>query len=454
MPGPGVAVVRFKSNVVPYAEGAELHLAGALGKRWAVMTNRYPGTRFERIFDDPTERVPDEEAYFEALFTDPGQARLFVNDLKHDFQDIVAEAFVRRPAAAPHDPGGPAPALRDGQSYLGKAPIGIDAVAAWHLYEATGEGTAIADVEQGWNLQHPGLPAGIQLICGSNWEDFDHGTAVLGILVARNTGVARGGAPAATPRPASYYRSDRSFSVSWAIDQAMRALSPGDILLVEACFIADSSVGDEINSAPAETQRDVRLAIDRCLRKGILVIEPAGNSGRNLTDIGVDWSGALIVGASNFDAATRTHRADGLQTASNFGPRVDCFTRGHDLQTLGEGDKNGERYTMFGHTSGAAAVIACAAALLQSLARAHPGPGGGAGYLEPGPLREYLRRPEDGTPTEDAAARPIGSMPNLNKIMDRLLGDRLGTPPQSGNRVRSRGAGINTAQVPIKIEKK
>ena len=76
------------------------------------------------------------------------------------------------------------------QGYLNPAPGGIDAVYAW-TYPGGGEaGVKLVDVEAGWHLDHEDLPSPNEYFFGNglNLGDESHGTAVLGVIAARDNG--------------------------------------------------------------------------------------------------------------------------------------------------------------------------------------------------------------------------------------------------------------------------
>ena len=83
------------------------------------------------------------------------------------------------------------PSYEEYQGYVGPAPQGIDAPAAWRR-GVRGQGVWFADVEGGWNARHEDLPGDrITHVAGQRINDpmwRAHGTAVLGEVVGRDNG--------------------------------------------------------------------------------------------------------------------------------------------------------------------------------------------------------------------------------------------------------------------------
>jgi len=426
-------IVRFNATLrIPYEEGIWRRLADLIGAKWQPIARDFGNLPMKRVFDDdrPSHGRPrpaaanDEptEHYFDIELPDRARAAKLVRRLQGLRGDIIDEVYLRGRVNVAQRGGGTRrgfDVVPEGQRYFMPGPLGIDAVGAWNLFQARGSGVTIADVESGWYLRHRALPRGIPVMCGLNSSNKDHGTAVMGILVALHRDQkVKGGAPHARAFAASYVRTKTdNENVAWAINQARKELGPGDILLLEA-----TTEHGDIVEAPLECEAHIRAAIERCTKAGILVIEPAGNDGANLDPFGLAdrHSGALVVGASAHRNGGR-HRAVGQQSLSNYGSRVNCFAWGHDIHTLTD---EPDGYQNFHGTSGAAAIIAVAAALLQSVARRHLKQiGRTPSYLTPEESLTYLSNPETGTCSVDQARRPIGIMPNLSYVIERFLGD-------------------------------
>lgn len=306
------------------------------------------------------------------------------------------------------------------QGYLDAAPDGIDARWAWNA--ADGAGIGFVDLEQGWTLNHEDLvSAGITLISGVNQAYHGHGTAVLGEVVAvDNTRGGVGIAPGASARVVSQFVTSTSYSTAAAIISAADAMSPGDVLLLEA----QTTVGGS-TYLPVEVEQAVFDAISDAVDAGIVVVEAAGNGGNDLddyTDAAGDHilrvgdsdyrdSGAIMVGAAS---STAPHSRLGF---SNHGSRIDCYAWGENVDTTGDGwtGMSTTAYTGgFGGTSGASPIVTGAAVLLQSWRRAWKGHA-----FDPYTLRSWLRSAVN-TPSADPAVDRIGVMPDLRAIIEAI----------------------------------
>ena len=311
------------------------------------------------------------------------------------------------------------------QDYQDAAPTGIDARWMWTQPNGEGAGVSIVDVEGGWRVTHQDLagksPTLIHGFQYSSWED--HGTAVLGEIVAiDNTVGVVGSAPAINSiRMSSIYDATGNQDVPDALAAAITAMSVGQILLIElqtGAFLPEETFDERLDL--------IRLATAR----GITVVEAAGNGNNDLdawtTPAGqqrlnrasadfVD-SGAIMVGAS---VSTVPHNR---WWASNYGSRIDCFAWGENVTSTGYGDlDNGGGnadawYTdTFQGTSSASPMIVSAAALVQSRYQATTGT-----LLSPGQMRSLLANPATGTAQGTSVAGAIGVMPNLAAIVPTL----------------------------------
>lgn len=276
----------------------------------------------------------------------------------------------------------------DQQGYLDPAPDGIDARWTWTQKNCQGEGVALYDLEGAWNQHHPDLKNGLPItepIHGINGRNImvsddqgitraldsgNHGTAVLGITVARDNrrGIV-GIAPAVSDvKLVSYYQQDGGQSVSnsthtvaSAILAAVDAMRAGDVLLLEVQLVPEL--------LPIEAEDALFDAIRLAVAHGIVVIEAAGNGSKNLDEylneaqvavfgsaVFVPFSlsildatvgpfaghfrdsGAIMVGAARSDSPHPRWDEIPGELGSNYGARVDCYAWGENVMTLGYGD--------------------------------------------------------------------------------------------------------------------
>ncbi len=330
---------------------------------------------------------------------------------------VVAPVTTLASVAAPADDSCPihTPSFESYQGYVGPAPAGIDAPAAWRL-GIRGQGVQFADVEGGWNRAHEDLPgARIVHVGGRPIDDPQwraHGTAVLGEIAAIDNG--RGVVGLAPDVDRIFTSSIGGVGVADAIDEAAAALHAGDVLLIEL-----QSSGPRGRWIPVELYDDVYTAIRAATDRGVVVIEAAGNGGEDLDHRAYRDrftsrdSGAILVGAGGPAVAGYTDRA--RLDFSNYGARVDVQGWGRKVATLDYGDLQAcagidRHYTgEFSGTSSASPIVAGAAVLLESYARDR-----GAIVL-PRALRALLRA--TGTPQTGDTREQIGPRPDLARAL-------------------------------------
>jgi len=164
---------------------------------------------------------------------------------------------------------------------------------------------------------------------------------------------------------------------------------------------------------PVEIAELTYQAIKAATDAGIIVIEPAGNGGNDLDnytnlqgqrifDRNFRDSGAIMVGAGS---SANPHTCLDF---SNFGNRVDCYAWGENIDTTDFNDYT----TSFDGTSGASAIIAGAALIVQGLAKQSLGR-----PFTPQELRGILTA--NGTPLAGNVRNLIGVMPDLQAIISQ-----------------------------------
>jgi hypothetical protein len=364
---------------------------------------------------------------------------------------LVHAAYIKPPSEQPNindiPPSAPAPPaatpdFSPNQSYLGAAPEGINAPAAWAQRGGAGDGINIIDIEWAWEAAHEDLQSRRGLVGGTPSGDTNHGTAVVGVLGAQQngfgvTGIAHG---------ASLGWHAVSTISSQAIEDAAAISRPGDILLLEI-----HRAGPRYNFAPRDDQRgyiaiewwpDDFDAIRFAVNRGVIVVEAAGNGGEDFDDdlyetpsttFGGDWrnpyrrtagdSGAIVVGAGAPPKGTHGSNWGPDRSRldfSNYGSAVDAQGWGREVTSCGYGDLQGgpdrrRWYTdQFSGTSSASPIVAGALACIQGYLVA-----AGRRVLTPGEARAMLR--ETGSPQQSASGRPstqrIGNRPDLEAML-------------------------------------
>jgi hypothetical protein len=375
-------------------------------------------------------------AYFivdSRVWKNRAKSRRYFKDLgKAPEVDLVyEEAKLRSPKTWVVDPSDP---LVQYQGYLNPAPQGVGANTAdvWGSYG--GGGVAFVDIESGWNLNHVDLPApslGKRPIVNSNDPiDADHGTAVLGVVLAQanQTGVT-GLAPRAKFVGVSSWLvgSAEDPDLVGAIYEAVGKLGKGDVLLIEV----ETAMG-----YPVEVEELTFDQIRNASGQEVIVVEPAGNGtgtvGRDLDKPPVgskggskgrtvsttsDDSGAILVSACRSSTTTSNmHRRKGF---ASYGSRVNCYAWGEHVATAGTGGlgstngKNNNYTDMFNGTSAAAAIIAGAALLAQEMSRDKS-----VHTLLPKEMRALLSDPLNGTAilAPSGNKKMTGTMPDLSAI--------------------------------------
>ena len=369
---------------------------------------------------------------------------------------LLASTCVPRvsPMTALADDSGPKE-LEAFQGYLDPAPIGMDVRFAWTLEGGRGENVRIVDIEYDWNLQHSDLTAALSnLLVYVQGTDplpqfnVDHGTAVLGELIAADDGVGVTGiANKSRVGLINPVTGGNTQDVAGAIRKAASVLTPGDVILLEQQSIQgprfDAATGRGL--VPIEFEPDVFNAIRDATSAGIVVVESAGNGFDDL-DLSVyngafdrirRDSGAILVGAGLPEGGVYGPGPDRTRTTeSNFGSRVDVQGWGRFITTCGYGDLRHDQgpdhwYTIdFGATSGATAMVAGACAVLESIVIAR-----GRTPLSPSALRTILV--STGSPQQGNSAEHIGPRPDLRAAIAALDAPAADNPVIEHARLKS-----------------
>ncbi len=435
-------VVKFPDQMeIRYTDNLEKTIAyPGFKEAWTKIQDKFPGITINRHFttvnpetikglmhkaqEVNSRYVPSNLLNYFSINTPPGtdpdELRAAIQSLRM-FDTVYVDYGPEVP-----------PVINDGddprspnQGYLDPAPDGIDARHAFaRMDNAHGGGIHFVDMEQGWNLTHEDLPAGIPIISGVNMAWFYHGTGVLGEVSATdNTVGCVGIAPGCTTSVVSEWRTAASFNSAEAILSALTIMNPGDVLLLEAQKTLPGTTYMPIEVLQAEFD-----AIQLATSLGIVVVEAAGNGGNDLDNVNVPGvgfvlnrahadfrdSGAIMVGASS---SAVPHTRMGF---SNFGSRIDCYGWGENVDTLSTnsaGTANNQYSSTFGGTSSASPIVTGAAIVVQGLME------GNHGFrYSPYELRDILSDPANGTASSNPATDRIGVMPNLQTIIDTVIG--------------------------------
>jgi subtilisin family serine protease len=372
--------------------------------------------------------LADLDLYFRVRVvpgTNAGEVENLVDDL--NALATVEIAYAQPPATPPVDIPPPTPNFEGSQGYLDPAPLGIDARYSWTQSGGRGQGVRIVDVEGAWNTAHEDLPplfyqGGVQTTI-PGW--LQHGTAVLGEMVAPNNGY---GVTGIANLAQAGYESFQNQGPASAITNAAAAAGIGGIVLIEMQSSGPPTPSSPCNCSgtccdcvPMEYFQAEFDAIAAATANGRIVVEAGANGATDLDDPvyggrfdrAVRDSGAILVGASN--------AADRAPTCfTNFGSRIDVHAWGWDVTTTGYGtlfngggDPNQYYTSTFSGTSSASPIVTGAAANLQGVALAH-----GLGAETPADVRQRLR--DTGTP-QASDPRLIGPQPDLRAAIDQLL---------------------------------
>lgn len=356
---------------------------------------------------------PDLAALYwiDATFATPQQMLRFGQEL----QALPEVEFVHLQPLGVRPPQDIPPTTSDhsrSQGYLGPDP-GVNGTYGWQQ-GYFGEGVRISDCEYSWEVKHEDLaenPIQVEKGQSANGHDIDHGTAVMGIVVAGHNGFGvKGLAPKAKPAVYPEGPNRRTASVTNAIADS----KAGDIVMLEMQTYGQS----QKHLVPAEYDKPVWMATKTGTDAGVIVIGAAGNGYENLDipfykkyrDRGD--SGAIIVGAGT---SNRTHSKMDFST---YGKRVDVHAWGQNVVTTGYGDLKkygGDKrqvYTRkFAGTSSATPIVSGAAALVQEFSRKEHNH-----TLTPLEMRKLLR--ETGIPQKGGGQ--IGPIPNVKAAMEKL----------------------------------
>jgi hypothetical protein len=320
------------------------------------------------------------------------------------------------PPPMPFDIAPPSELLSAAQTYRGGMGINID--EAWRLHSAKGAGVRVTNCEYSFNSNHEDMAGLVSTQPGAtSYNSFfgdDHGTAVLGILVAAENSYGMTGM---IPQTEAYFYGELGTvngaqqSRSACVTAALAASGRGDVVLLEMQTRGAGATSEDERYVPAEYDQAVWIAVKTGTDAGKHVIAAAGNGGEDLDGSAYAAyrdrgdSGSIIVGAAS-EARERL-------SFSTYGARVNLHGWGRNVATLGYGgyrtygDDHNQKYTRtFSGTSSASPIVTAAVVAIESLARTRLGRS-----LTPAEMRQLLV--QTGKPQTGDLTTKIGPLPDV-----------------------------------------
>jgi serine protease len=435
-------VIKFHDNIQPYVDGFKDKPGVEV---WQKLKDQFGGIALRRMFRVRPRRIQEIS---DRLYKEKATKFLayFVLELKPDvpieklLDKLQSSPWKRYVELAYIDVN----TIEAGANYRVNQPhgFGFDA-AALRVPGGDGQGQHLVDVERGWTVDHVSL-LGHGLIAPQWMVDSKraHGTAALGIACGKPNGFGPTGiAPEAAVQLVSCVNISRAAAITEAMlkleDAAPQAANDARaaVLLIEQQSPMNVIGRGSAWSLPVEVMRETYNAIKLAVDHGITVVECAGNGGDDLATYrhtGNDEdhgkyvfdprirqnSGAIVVG-SVYPAINSGGHV--IHPQSNFGSRVDCYAWGDNIDAPTSGplaatpnNFSVDTFAAFAGTSGAGAIIAGMALVIQSAVTIRDGQ-----PLTPAELRNYLSDWDNGTPVFKGGAQ-IGVMPDLVKIFGKL----------------------------------
>jgi hypothetical protein len=432
----------------------------------ASIPNTYSTAEVKRAVDIPAERLDEMRARLESL---SGRKLLDFNLVYHiettDLDDAVRimRDLQNNPDVDKVYPArktyvtsiSTVPDLTGHQGYLNADEThgGLNAAAAWSA-GASGNGVTLVDIEHEWNFSHEDL----NLTWGvDNWvgvmcyptiathciPDLAHGTAVAGIISSLDNGHGTTGFAPQTDLKTDAPGYNLINLVDGIVSTTNHEVPAGSILFVEVQNpgrLSDGSCGgfselDQYGCVPTSVEPGMFAAFEYLSAAGITVIEGAGNGSVDLGDPATYYSfevtlfdhdsGSILVGGSQGSNHQKI-------SFSNYGSPVDAYAWAQGVVTTAypyggstgpyywtpvsganppNDDPNAYFTNRFGGTSSATAMVAGAAALVQSYAKDLMGD---KRYLMPLKMREILV--STGI-AQSGSGGNIGRQPRIDRAM-------------------------------------
>jgi Subtilase family/Dockerin type I domain len=448
---------RMSRVIVKFKEGSQVRLRGSQFvakegfsiKEAETLLKPYINGRLNRLFGKSEQeldkakeiyeassrhQLADLNLYYKIDVAGNAEAERIINQLNR--LDIVEIAYFEPvPEPADYKDVSATPNFEPYQDYLQIAPYGVDAYYAKTQPGGDGTGVKIVDIEYGWNMTHEDLGRALgKLIVGDPSRKDDHGTAVLGEMIATDNGFGVTGiAPGADVGMVSV----EALSVSEALLTAVDNLNRGDLILIEL-----HSPGphynfqvrpDQAGYVCMEYWQDNFDAIQYAWARGIIVVEAAGNGSENYDDLNIYGqlfdttyrnSHAILAGAGA--PPSGVYGTDRSRLGfSNYGARVNLQGYGNGVYTTGYGglyngggDTNQFYTATFSGTSSASPIVTASIACLQGYYKANFG-----SVLTSDMVRTVMVA--TGSPQQGNTSQHIGPRPDLAGAIPNL------TPPPS-----------------------
>ncbi len=344
--------------------------------------------------------------------------------------DLRASPLVSYAAKAPEPVAPPAtPDFFPYQNYLDPAPTGIDSEFALADPATRGSGVTVVDLEYAWTRTHEDLQLPPSTDMGEGqyiqYTAFadEHGTAVFGIMAARDNGFGVTGAvPDITLKGISPTMSPGyGYNPAGALAFLASRLTAGDVVLIEQQLNGPGP--GTTDYVPLEWNQASFDAIKQLSNMGVVVVETGGNGGYDLDspellgrfDRNTRDSDAILVGAG--DSVTRaplwfTSRGSRIDL-QGYGNNI--FTTGGNgnLQGAGPGQEDIRYTNNFGGTSGAGPIVTSAVVSVLSFLKSKGRP-----PMTADQLVSLLRA--TGTPQGSPGTGQIGPLPNIRGALNGI----------------------------------
>jgi len=362
---------------------------------------------------------------FRVIVDNPSNEKLLL--LAAEFEKLnsvnYASLISLEPIQPPFDIPPTTPDFMVNQTYIGPNP-GLNMQYAWDL-GLKGEGIRVRDVEYGFNANHEDLnevnafiASGMTISSDATATYTEHGTAVVGIVIAGNNGYGMTGlAHEATEMILYPEWQEIGYSRINAVNQSIQNSTVGDVIIYE--MQEDGAAAGFEDYVPAEYNSVIWDLTKAASDAGIVIVAAAGNGNQNLDGtlytsyMNRGNSGAIIVGGG---LSNLTHNKISYST---HGSRVDVqgwsqnvFACGYGTLLMIGGDIN-QGYVNFSGTSSATPMVAACAIVLQSYHHSLTG-----NYLTGPQLRTILK--DTGIPQGNPSAGNIGPFPNMETAVQRV----------------------------------